>query len=57
MGSPFTYPLSAYPAPAGTGTYGVAYNAAVTDINVAGPNVAVGSAWVGDEVALTEIIR
>ncbi len=57
VGSPFTYPVSAYPAPAGTGTYGVAYNAAVTDIIVAGPSIAVGSAWIGDEVDLTTLTR
>jgi hypothetical protein len=55
VGSPFTYPASAYPAPVGTGTYGVAYNAAVTDISVTG--AAVGSAWVGDEVDLITVTR
>ncbi len=55
VGSPFTYPTSAYPAPAGTGTYGVAYNAAVTDTSVT--SAAVGSAWVGDEVDLITVTR
>ena len=51
VGSPYTYPSSAYPysSPA---TYYTAYSAGVTDFSVTGPNVAAGSAWVGDQVVV-----